>query len=124
MSTSDDLVDLGIMAVRTDAGDDSVAIDSLAPSFLSGAAAPAITISGAAANQAATDGATFTPLKPFQGIVLNDTNGVSETATLTVTLSSPANGTLIDNGTFFSGTYDAATGVYTITARVNQVNSA
>ncbi|MEI7711579.1 MAG: hypothetical protein WCI94_09115, partial [Rhodospirillales bacterium] len=68
----------------------------------------AIVISGVNGNQTATDAAS---IAPFSKITIDDKNA-QQTETVTITLSSPANGTLTNlNG----GTYNAVTGVYTYT---------
>jgi hypothetical protein len=67
------------------------------------AAGPAI--SGALANRMVTDQSMITP---FANVVIAD--DPSEIETVTVTLSDPANGSLINLG---NGSYDAVTGIYT-----------
>jgi plastocyanin len=66
------------------------------------------TIVGTAANQDVTDETT---LSPFSGVSVSDVD-VGQTETLTVTLSAPGNGALSNLG---GGSYDASTGVYSIT---------
>jgi hypothetical protein len=66
------------------------------------------TITGTTAGQAIDDNAI---IKPFQSVSLADPDSATETHTVTVTLSSNANGTLSNLG---GGTYDAATGVFTL----------
>ena len=80
----------------TNAGENDVSITLAAPP----------TISGTVAGQATTD---LVAIAPFSGVAIADTNA-NQTETVTVTLSAAANGTLSNLGT---GTYNAATGVYT-----------
>ncbi len=77
--------------------------------------APAIT--GAAADQWATD---TSPVNPFSGVTISDAN-FSQSETVTVTLSTAANGILTRLG---GGSYDAATGVYTDTGTAAAVTAA
>ena len=74
-------------------------------------------IAGAVAGQTMTDEAAITP---FSGVSVSDVD-FGQTETVTVTLSSAANGTLsdVDGGSFNSGT-----GVYTITGTDNAVTTA
>jgi hypothetical protein len=58
-------------------------------------------------------------VKPFQHTIISDLSGTSVTAT--VTLSKAANGTLTN---LAGGTYNKATGTYTVTGTGNTVNSA
>ena len=75
------------------------------------------TISGTASGQATTDTAA---ISPFAGVTITDLNA-TPTEILTVTLSSPANGTLSNLG---GGSYDATSGVYTLTGSPSVVTVA
>ncbi len=76
-------------------------------------AGPALT--GTTATQTVTDGTTITP---FAGVAIADSAG--QTETLTVTLSTPANGTLSNLG---AGTYYATAGLYTDTGSAAAVTA-
>lgn len=67
-----------------------------------------ISIAGAVAGTTVSD---LSAVNPFTRVVITDPN-TSNTETVSVTLSNPANGTL---GVLGGGTYNAATGVYTLT---------
>jgi hypothetical protein len=73
-------------------------------------------ISGTASGQIAFIGGTITP---FRYLLITDHNAT--TITVTVKLSKPANGTLTN---LAGGTYNRATGVYTITGGRSAVNHA
>jgi hypothetical protein len=75
-----------------------------------------LAISGAASRQIAFGGSKMTP---FHNLVVTDLNATTVTAT--VTLSNPANGTVTN---LAGGTYNGATGVYTITGGGPAVNRA
>ncbi len=81
------------------------------------AAPTAPTISGTLTGQTTTDTAAFSP---FSNVAITDQNA-AQTETLTVTLSSPANGTLSNLG---GGAYNASTGVYTDTGSAGAVTTA
>ena len=98
---------------------DTVAIsatDSSTTVIATVAPAP-ITIAGTVAGQTTND---VTALTPFSLVKITDPN-FGQTETVTVTLSAAANGTLSNIGT---GTYNAATGVYTVTGTATGVNAA
>jgi hypothetical protein len=67
-----------------------------------------ISITGAVAGTTVSD---LSAVNPFTRLVITDSS-MSNTETVTVTLSNPANGTL---GSLGGGTYNTATGVYTLT---------
>jgi autotransporter passenger strand-loop-strand repeat protein/uncharacterized repeat protein (TIGR03803 family) len=81
------------------------------------ATAVGVAITGAVAGQSTTDQATITP---FGGVTILDVNP-AQTDTLTVTLSSAGNGELSNLG---GGSYDAATGIYTVSGTAAAVTSA
>ena len=91
------------------------ATDSSTSVIATAAAVP--TISNTAANQAVTDHAT---ISPFKAVVLRDQNP-SQTETVTVMLSNPANGTLTN---LSGGSYDPAAGLYTVTGSAATVSGA
>jgi plastocyanin len=74
-------------------------------------------ISGTLGGQATPDEAT---IRPFSGVSITDANS-GQTETVTVTLSSPTNGALSNLG---GGSYDSATGVYTVTGSDTAVSAA
>ncbi|HEY1933151.1 MAG TPA: NF038122 family metalloprotease [Acetobacteraceae bacterium] len=82
-----------------------------------GGTAVTLSISGTAANQAMIDQST---IQPFSQVSISDQN-INQTETVTVTLSSAANGTLTNVG---SGSYNPSTGVYTVVGSVATVNAA
>jgi hypothetical protein len=75
-----------------------------------------ITISGTNANQYTIDTSS---LSPFTNVVVTDSAG--QTETLTLTLSAPSHGALSNLG---SGSYNAATGAYTVTGTAAEVTAA
>jgi hypothetical protein len=82
-----------------------------------GVATAALTISGTVANQPSSDTSSLSPLR---NVVVADPNA-GQTDTVTVTLSSAANGTLSNLG---DGSYNASTGVYTDTGATTAVTAA
>lgn len=76
-----------------------------------------ITISGAVAAQTDID---VLPIAPLSGVTVSDQN-VSQTETVTVSLSSAANGTLTN---LSGGSYNATTGVYSVTGSAAAVTAA
>ena len=74
-------------------------------------------ITGAIAGQTTTDETTITPLS---GVSISDVD-FGQTETVTVTLSSAANGTLSD---VHGGTFNSGTGVYSITGTDSTVTTA
>ncbi len=75
------------------------------------------TISGGLAAQPVANQDT---IKPFSAVVIADAN-FGQIETVTVSLSNAANGTL---GNLNGGSYNAATGVYTVTGSTTAVNAA
>ena len=75
------------------------------------------TISGSVGGQTVTSPSS---IAPFSGVVIGDLN-VGQTESVTVKLSVPANGTLTNLG---GGSYNAATGVYTIAGSALAVTTA
>ncbi len=65
-------------------------------------------------------GNDHSPLNVFAGVTLADVD-VGQNETITITLSSPANGVLSNLG---GGTYDAARGVYSVIGSLASVNAA
>ena len=74
------------------------------------------TINGTEAGQQISDQET---ISPFASVVIADAN-LGQTDTVTVTLSMAANGTLTNLG---EGTYDAGTGVYSVTGTASEVTA-
>jgi plastocyanin len=74
-------------------------------------------VSGMAANQSITDAAT---VDPFAAVSISD-NVANDLIKVNVTLSTPSNGTLNNLG---GGTYNTATGVYTISGSAAAANAA
>jgi hypothetical protein len=76
-----------------------------------------VTVKGTVANQSTSDTSS---VSPFSGVVITDVNP-GQTDTVSVTLSAAANGTLSNlNG----GSYNATTGVYTVTGTAAAVTAA
>jgi plastocyanin len=73
-----------------------------------------LSLTGTKAGQTVSDEAT---LSPFAGVTVNDLD-FGQTETMTVSMSSPANGVLTSLG---KGAYDASTGIYSVTGDVSQV---
>ena len=84
-------------------------------SVITTGAIPGPTIVGTTAGQTVTD---QSPVAPFSNVGLQDIAGQNQT--VTVTLSNPANGSLSRLG---SGSYDAATGIYTVSGSAAAVTS-
>jgi Ca-dependent carbohydrate-binding module xylan-binding len=82
-----------------------------------GTPVPKPMISGTATGQTTTDETT---VKPVSAVAINDANS-SQSETVAVTLSATANGSLSNLGT---GSYDAGTGVYTVTGTAAAVTNA
>ena len=79
------------------------------------------TITGATAGQAVADNAT---IKPFAGVVVGD-GDAGQAETVTVQLSSAANGTLSDANAGTDGSsYNAASGLYTVVGSAAAVTAA
>ena len=76
----------------------------------------AMDIAGTRANQATADSKA---VSPFATVTLSDSL-LGESEAVTVSLSSPANGTL---GNLGCGSYDATTGVYTVSGTVAAVTA-
>ena len=76
-----------------------------------------LTISGTIASQAVAAGFS---ILPFTNATIGDPNA-GQSETLTVTLSAAANGTLTN---LAGGSYNAATGLYTVTGTASQVTAA
>ncbi len=74
-------------------------------------------ISGTVAGQTTTDEAT---ISPFAGVAISDVDA-GQTETVAITLSTPVNGALSNLG---SGSYDGATGVYSVTGTDAAVTAA
>ncbi|MDR3661464.1 MAG: autotransporter-associated beta strand repeat-containing protein, partial [Mycobacterium sp.] len=72
------------------------------------------------AGTAVVAGDDHTSLTPLAGVTVSDIDP-GQTETVTVALSSPANGTLSSLG---GGAYDSGTGVYTVTGSTSQVTAA
>ena len=101
----------------TDTDSARATISSSASTVIATAVAVAPNISGATSLQAVTDATTITP---FSSVVFSDLNA-GQNETVTVTLSSAANGALSNVGI---GSYTATTGVYTVTGSMAAVTSA
>ena len=90
---------------------------SIAPSDLVSFGLPLLSISGTTPGQSTKDNTTVTP---FKTVKIGDT-GTGVTDTVTITLSSAANGALSKLGT---GSYNATTGVYTISGTAAAITTA
>ncbi len=123
-STSDDPTNGGANPTRTitwqiDDGGSVNRTSNVATTTLTIAAVnDAPTISGAVAGQTVTDKTTLTP---FSGVTVADPD--SPSLTLTVALDAVAKGALSNPGTGL-GSYDASTGVYTVSGSATAVTAA
>lgn len=105
-----------LLLVGNYVGDQFTAAGSII-AVAAGTAVPTIAITGAVAGQAVANQAS---IAPFSGVSITD-SGIGQTETVTVTLSAAANGVLTNLGT---GSYNATTGVYTVTGSATAVTAA
>jgi sugar lactone lactonase YvrE len=93
-----------------------IATDSTTSVITTASSSP-ITVTGALSSQATTDAIKSSP---FKNLTIQDPNA-AQTETVTLTLSSSANGILSNTG---PGTFNGSTGVYTVSGNTDSVNKA